>query len=118
MKIGVMKEALANSLRDADLVFGYGEVTLGWDLAAALADYILKDTKYTPGLKIQLYSCHAGKGENPIAKQLADILTKRTGIKTSVSGYDGYVTYQFPIPPFSAAVFRTLPWPLTNNNDF
>jgi UDP-N-acetylmuramate: L-alanyl-gamma-D-glutamyl-meso-diaminopimelate ligase len=41
MKLGVMKDALASSLRDADLVFGYGEATgknaLGWDLAAALA---------------------------------------------------------------------------------
>jgi UDP-N-acetylmuramate: L-alanyl-gamma-D-glutamyl-meso-diaminopimelate ligase len=41
MKLGVMKEALPNSLLEADLIFGYGESTgknaLGWDLAATLA---------------------------------------------------------------------------------
>ena len=42
MKLGVMKQALPDSLRGADLVFGYGakgsgKDALGWDLAAALA---------------------------------------------------------------------------------
>jgi UDP-N-acetylmuramate: L-alanyl-gamma-D-glutamyl-meso-diaminopimelate ligase len=41
MKLGVMKDALAGSLVDADRVFGYGQAdgkqALGWDLAAALA---------------------------------------------------------------------------------
>jgi UDP-N-acetylmuramate: L-alanyl-gamma-D-glutamyl-meso-diaminopimelate ligase len=42
MKLGIMKQALPDSLRDADLVFGYGakgsgKDALGWDLAAALA---------------------------------------------------------------------------------
>ncbi len=36
MKLGTMKAALPASLKDADLVFGYGE-GLGWDLAEALA---------------------------------------------------------------------------------
>ena len=42
MKLGVMKSALAGSLVDADLIYGYGESgsgknALGWDLGAALA---------------------------------------------------------------------------------
>jgi UDP-N-acetylmuramate: L-alanyl-gamma-D-glutamyl-meso-diaminopimelate ligase len=42
MKLGVMKQALPDSLRGADLVFGYGangqgKDALGWDLGAALA---------------------------------------------------------------------------------
>jgi UDP-N-acetylmuramate: L-alanyl-gamma-D-glutamyl-meso-diaminopimelate ligase len=42
MKLGIMKQALPDSLRGADLVFGYGakgsgKDALGWDLAAALA---------------------------------------------------------------------------------
>ncbi len=41
MKLGVMKDALAGSLAQADLVFGYGQAdgkqALGWDLHAALA---------------------------------------------------------------------------------
>jgi UDP-N-acetylmuramate: L-alanyl-gamma-D-glutamyl-meso-diaminopimelate ligase len=42
MKLGIMKQALPDSLRGADLVFGYGakgngKEALGWDLAAALA---------------------------------------------------------------------------------
>lgn len=42
MKLGTMKDALPDSLRDADLVFGFGakghgKDALGWDLAAALA---------------------------------------------------------------------------------
>jgi UDP-N-acetylmuramate: L-alanyl-gamma-D-glutamyl-meso-diaminopimelate ligase len=41
MKLGVMKAQLPDSLRGADLVFGYGAPTgrdaLGWDLAEALA---------------------------------------------------------------------------------
>jgi UDP-N-acetylmuramate: L-alanyl-gamma-D-glutamyl-meso-diaminopimelate ligase len=36
MKLGVMKDQLAGSLRDADKVFCYG-ANLGWDAAAALA---------------------------------------------------------------------------------
>jgi UDP-N-acetylmuramate: L-alanyl-gamma-D-glutamyl-meso-diaminopimelate ligase len=36
MKLGVMKEALPGSLKDADQVFCYG-ANLGWDAAAALA---------------------------------------------------------------------------------
>jgi UDP-N-acetylmuramate: L-alanyl-gamma-D-glutamyl-meso-diaminopimelate ligase len=36
MKQGVMKEQLAESLGDADLVYGYG-AGLGWDMAAVLA---------------------------------------------------------------------------------
>jgi UDP-N-acetylmuramate: L-alanyl-gamma-D-glutamyl-meso-diaminopimelate ligase len=36
MKLGVMKDALPASLKDADLVFCYG-ANLGWDAAAALA---------------------------------------------------------------------------------
>jgi UDP-N-acetylmuramate: L-alanyl-gamma-D-glutamyl-meso-diaminopimelate ligase len=35
MKLGVMKDALPGSLKDADLVFCYG-ANLGWDAAAAL----------------------------------------------------------------------------------
>ncbi len=41
MKLGVMKQALPQSLSDADLVFGYGAVSgknaLGWDLAETLS---------------------------------------------------------------------------------
>jgi UDP-N-acetylmuramate: L-alanyl-gamma-D-glutamyl-meso-diaminopimelate ligase len=38
MKLGAMKDALPGSLRDADLVFGFGsEEALGWSLADALA---------------------------------------------------------------------------------
>jgi len=38
MKLGVMKQALPGSLRDADLVFGFGsQDALGWDLAQTLA---------------------------------------------------------------------------------
>ena len=41
MKLGAMKQALPGSLRDADLVFGYGAASgkdaLGWSLADALA---------------------------------------------------------------------------------
>lgn len=41
MKLGAMKDALAGSLAEADLVFGYGASSgkdaLGWDLAASLA---------------------------------------------------------------------------------
>ncbi len=36
MKLGVMKDALPSSLKDADLVFCYG-ANLGWDATAALA---------------------------------------------------------------------------------
>jgi len=36
MKLGVMKDALPGSLKDADLVFCYG-ANLGWDASAALA---------------------------------------------------------------------------------
>ena len=37
MKLGAMKDALPGSLRDADLVFGYGsQQALGWSLADAL----------------------------------------------------------------------------------
>jgi UDP-N-acetylmuramate: L-alanyl-gamma-D-glutamyl-meso-diaminopimelate ligase len=36
MKLGVMKEALPGSLKDADKVFCYG-ANLGWDAAATLA---------------------------------------------------------------------------------
>ncbi len=37
MKLGAMKDALPGSLKDADLVFGYGsEQVLGWSLADAL----------------------------------------------------------------------------------
>jgi UDP-N-acetylmuramate: L-alanyl-gamma-D-glutamyl-meso-diaminopimelate ligase len=36
MKLGVMKDALPDSLKDADLVFCYG-ANLGWDAAASLA---------------------------------------------------------------------------------
>jgi UDP-N-acetylmuramate: L-alanyl-gamma-D-glutamyl-meso-diaminopimelate ligase len=38
MKLGAMKEALPGSLKDADLVFGYGShAALGWSLGDALA---------------------------------------------------------------------------------
>ena len=41
MKLGVMKSQLPDSLRDADLVFGYGALegkdALGWDLGESLA---------------------------------------------------------------------------------
>ncbi len=41
MKLGTMKQALPDSLKDADLVFGYGALSgkdaLGWDLAEALS---------------------------------------------------------------------------------
>jgi len=38
MKLGAMKDALPGSLRDADLVFGFGsQQALGWSLADALA---------------------------------------------------------------------------------
>src|SRR5450830_1749950 len=38
MKLGAMKDALPGSLKDADLVFGFGsEKALGWSLADALA---------------------------------------------------------------------------------
>jgi UDP-N-acetylmuramate: L-alanyl-gamma-D-glutamyl-meso-diaminopimelate ligase len=41
MKLGVMKSQLPDSLRDADLVFGYGSASgkdaLGWDLKESLS---------------------------------------------------------------------------------
>lgn len=38
MKLGAMKDALPGSLKDADLVFGFGsQAALGWSLGAALA---------------------------------------------------------------------------------
>jgi UDP-N-acetylmuramate: L-alanyl-gamma-D-glutamyl-meso-diaminopimelate ligase len=41
MKLGVMKSQLPDSLKDADLVFGYGALSgkdaLGWDLNESLA---------------------------------------------------------------------------------
>ena len=38
MKLGAMKDALPGSLKDADLVFGYGvEKSLGWSVGAALS---------------------------------------------------------------------------------
>ena len=37
MKLGAMKDALPGSLKDADLVFGFGsQQALGWSLADAL----------------------------------------------------------------------------------
>ena len=50
MKLGTMKEALPGSLRDADLVFGYGAKSgkdaLGWDLGAALAPLDAKGSAF------------------------------------------------------------------------
>ncbi|MBI5626309.1 MAG: UDP-N-acetylmuramate:L-alanyl-gamma-D-glutamyl-meso-diaminopimelate ligase, partial [Nitrosomonadales bacterium] len=43
MKLGVMKDALPGSLREADLVFCYG-ANLGWDATAALAPLGSKST--------------------------------------------------------------------------
>jgi len=38
MKLGAMKDALPGSLKDADLVFGFGsQKALGWSLGDALA---------------------------------------------------------------------------------
>ena len=45
MKLGVMKNALPASLKDADLVFCYG-ANLGWDAAEALAPISEKATAY------------------------------------------------------------------------
>jgi UDP-N-acetylmuramate: L-alanyl-gamma-D-glutamyl-meso-diaminopimelate ligase len=45
MKLGVMKAALPNSLREADLVFCYGN-NLGWDPAESLAPLGAKATTY------------------------------------------------------------------------
>jgi UDP-N-acetylmuramate: L-alanyl-gamma-D-glutamyl-meso-diaminopimelate ligase len=45
MKLGVMKNALPESLRDADLVFCYG-ANLGWDAAEALAPIKAKAKAY------------------------------------------------------------------------
>jgi UDP-N-acetylmuramate: L-alanyl-gamma-D-glutamyl-meso-diaminopimelate ligase len=45
MKLGVMKAALPNSLREADLVFCYGK-NLGWDPAEALAPIGAKAKTY------------------------------------------------------------------------
>ncbi len=46
MKLGIMKDALPASLREADLVFCYG-ANLGWDAAAALAPMGSKATVLT-----------------------------------------------------------------------
>ena len=45
MKLGVMKNALPESLKDADLVFCYG-ANLGWDAAEALAPIKAKASAY------------------------------------------------------------------------
>jgi UDP-N-acetylmuramate: L-alanyl-gamma-D-glutamyl-meso-diaminopimelate ligase len=45
MKLGVMKNALPASLKDADLVFCYG-ANLGWDAAEALAPISAKSSVY------------------------------------------------------------------------
>jgi UDP-N-acetylmuramate: L-alanyl-gamma-D-glutamyl-meso-diaminopimelate ligase len=45
MKLGVMKNALPASLKDADVVFCYG-ANLGWDAAEALAPISEKATAY------------------------------------------------------------------------
>ncbi len=51
MKLGTMKDALAGSLADADLVFGFGasegKNTLGWDLHQALAPLANKASAFS-----------------------------------------------------------------------
>jgi UDP-N-acetylmuramate: L-alanyl-gamma-D-glutamyl-meso-diaminopimelate ligase len=60
MKLGVMKSALPESLKDADLVFCYG-ANLGWDAAEALAPIKAKAKAYDDLNQMVLAIKHAAK---------------------------------------------------------
>jgi RHS repeat-associated protein len=77
--------------------------------AAGLSKRISNDPNYKPGMPIQLMSCNAGSGSNPIAKQLAGALQT----PANVSGYDGYVFY-VPPTPFNSPIVSPFPW-VSNN---
>ena len=55
-----------------------------------LADKIIQDNVYTPGQTVQLLSCNTGSQQAGFGHQLADELTKRTGIETTVIAPDNY----------------------------
>jgi len=64
MKLGVMKDALPASLKDADLVFCYG-ANLGWDAAAALKPIEHKAQTFTDlNLMVQAIAKEAKSGDH------------------------------------------------------
>lgn len=64
MKLGVMKDALPASLKDADLVFCYG-ANLGWDAAAALKPIEHKAQTFTDlNLMVQAIAKEANSGDH------------------------------------------------------
>lgn len=67
MKLGVMKDALPASLKDADLVFCYG-ANLGWDAAAALKPIEHKAQTFTDlNLMVQAIAKEAKSGDHILA---------------------------------------------------
>jgi UDP-N-acetylmuramate: L-alanyl-gamma-D-glutamyl-meso-diaminopimelate ligase len=71
MKLGAMKDALASSLEDADLVFGYGaagegKAALGWDLAAALAPLGARAAAYRELPELVAAVAHAARAGDHI----------------------------------------------------
>ena len=64
MKLGVMKDALPSSLKDADLVFCYG-ANLGWDAAEALKPMADKANTYDDlALMVQAIGEQARPGDH------------------------------------------------------
>lgn len=91
MKLGVMKNALPESLKDADLVFCYG-ANLGWDAAEALAPIKAKATVYDDidtMVTAIVQQANAGDqvlvmsngGFGGVHQKLLDALTKANGLK-------------------------------------
>jgi RHS repeat-associated protein len=59
-----------------------------------LAQQILRSPIYKPGQTVSLASCNAGRGgSNSNAQKLANELTKKTGIETTVKGPDSLLEY-------------------------
>ena len=56
-------------------------------------------------MPVEVLTCDAGKGDNSVVKQLADLLANHG----SITGYDGKVVYQMQLWPFPVAVYP-LPW--------
>ena len=90
MKLGVMKSALPESLKDADVVFCYG-ANLGWDAAEALAPIkakatvfddldmmvhaIIKEAKYGDQVLVM-----SNGGFGGVHQKLLDALTKANAV--------------------------------------
>ncbi len=68
MKLGAMKDALPGSLKDADLVFGFGsEKSLGWSLGTALAPMGATASAYEDlDLMVKAIVGHARPGDHVI----------------------------------------------------